>query len=146
MAYPTGLLAFVLEDIDRQIASVKLTCQQVRAEAAAGNIPSSRILDLFVNLQQSKVSLAAAAGTSGIGAYAQAAKNNPALDVVAEFTAVLNTIDGVLAWITTNFPKDGSGWLLAKSFSGNTITDRTFAPAATAGFRTQLDSLIATIT
>ena len=45
MAYPTSSNALILEDIDRQMVAVKLYAQQVRAECAAGNVPSSRILD-----------------------------------------------------------------------------------------------------
>ena len=146
MAYPTGMLAFVLESIDRTAASTKVNCQNVRNEAAAGNIPSSRILNLFIELRQNRVQLAAAAGTSGIGAYAQAAKNLPGLDVVAEFTAMLAAFDAVTAWINANFPKDGSGFLLAQTLGADSPVDRMFSPAQTAGFRTALDSLIATIT
>lgn len=145
MAYPTGMLSFVLEDIDRTIAEVKRDCQAVKAESLAGTVPSARILGLFINLRQNRAQLATAAATPGIGAYAQAQKNQPALDVVAEFNSVIAAMDGVTAWINTNFPKDGSGFLLAQTLGANSPLDRTFTTAALANFRTQLDSLIATI-
>lgn len=145
-AYPTGMLSFVLEDIDRTIAEVKSRSQAVRTESANTDIPSSRILDLYLFLAQSRVSLSAAGATPGIGAYAQQAKNNPTLDVVAAFNSVISALDAVTAWIQANFPKDvATQALLAKIFSSNTIIDRTFPPASTAGFRTVLDALIATI-
>ena len=146
MAYPTGMLSIVLEDIDRRIAALKFYAQQVRAECIAGNVPSSRILDVFINLQQERTALVTAAATPGLAQFAKDQKNNQTLDVVAEFNGVIAMLDGINSWLTTNFPKDASGFLLAKSFSGNTIIDRLFAPAQTSGFQVQLANLIATIT
>lgn len=145
MAYPTGVLSRALEQIDDRAAALKLFAQQLRAECAAGNTPSSRILDAYIILVQERAELVAAAAVPGIVDYARTQKNNQALDVVTEFTAMVAAIDGVTSWLTTNFPKDASGYLLAKQFSGNTIVDRMFTPAMTATFRTQLDALIATI-
>lgn len=145
MAYPTGLLSIVLEDIDRRAAGIKLYVSQVKAEAAAGNIPSTRILDVFINLKQERVALAAATSTAGLPAYAQAQKNQPGLDVVAEFNAMTAAIDGVTSWIVNNFPKDAGGILLERTWGASSPVDRTFTPTQTAGFRTVLDTLIATI-
>ena len=148
MAYPTGMLSFVLENIDREMAGIKLTCQQVKAESIAGSIPSSRIWTLFINLRQSRQELVAAGSTPGIAEFARAQKNMPALDVVAEFTSVLAALDGVTAWVGTNFPKvtDGNGtWLLAQSLGADSPVDRMFTTAQLATFRTVLDGLIATI-
>ena len=145
MAYPTWLLSFILDDIDRRVAGVKLLGTQVRTESLAGAIPSTRILNLFINLQQERIALVAAAATPGIVQFARDQKNNQTLDVVVEFTAMLVALDAVIAWISTNFPKDAGGFLLARSFSGTTIVDRMFPSAQTAGLRAQLDTLIATI-
>lgn len=145
MAYPTGMLSFVLEHIDRRIADVKRNATNVRNEANSGDIPSSRILTLLVNLRQDRTSLVAAAATPGIGAYAQQIKNNPTLDVVAEFNSVIASLDQVVAWIVANFPQDGQGFLLAQTLGPAGPVDRMFTPAQTSGLRTQLDSLIITI-
>lgn len=145
MAYPTGMLSIVLEDIDRRAAALKLYAQQVRAECAVGNVPSSRILDVYVNFKQERAALASAAATPGLTQFARDQKQNQTLDVVAEFNAMIAAIDGVTGWLETNFPKDAGGFLLAKSFSAGTIVDRLFPASQTAGFRTQLDTLIAAI-
>lgn len=139
------MLSFVLEDVDRLAAAAKLYAQQVRGECVTGNVPSSRILDMYINLKQYRSQFAAAATTPGIGPYAQTAKNNATLDVVAEFNNMVAKIDAVTAWLETNFPKDGSGFLLAKLFSAGTIIDRLFTAAQLANFVTQLDGLIAAI-
>lgn len=145
MAYPTGLLSLVLEDIDRRAINVKGYCQRTRDQAAAGNIPSATILDVLVRLIQDRTALQSAASTPGIADFARDQKDNQALDVVAEFTAMVAAISGAIEWVTTNFPKDGGGFLLAQTFGATGPIDRQFTPAQTAGFRTQLDAVIGTI-
>jgi hypothetical protein len=68
MAYPTGMLSLVLSHIDQHLVGLKLMVQQVRAEAAAGSIPSSRILTLFIDLRQARVTTALDAVTDWISA------------------------------------------------------------------------------
>lgn len=146
MAYPTISLRDALSDVDRSAKRVKAFCQARRAEMAAGNVVSTTIFEVFIQLRQERAIMAAAAATPGIGPYAQAEKNNPTLDVVAEFTAMTGAIDGCIAWINTNFPKQGgSGYLLAQTLGPEGPVDRQFTPAETAGLRTQLDAVIAAI-
>jgi hypothetical protein len=145
MAYPTGMLSLTLEDIDRRAVSVKGYCQRAKDTLAAGNSPATTILDLFVRLRQDRAAFAAAANVPGIAAYAQAQKDDAQLDLAAEFVAMLTAIDGVTTWIANNFPKDGNGFLLAQTLEANGPVDRQFTPAQTAGLRTQLDTILATI-
>lgn len=145
MAYPTGVLGQVLSEIDSRILKVKIQSQSLRNDLAAGNVASGRILAFFQYLRSERAALVTAAAVPGLAAYAQLEKNNNTLDVVAEFNAVISAIDGVSSWINTNFPKDGSGFLLERTLGADGPIERTFAPATTATFRTQLDGLIATI-
>lgn len=146
MAYPTGMLSFVLEQIDGRVLSLKRYCQQVRADAAAGPIQSGRILSTFQSLRFDRAALASAAATPGLAQFARDQKNNQALDVVAEFNTMMAAIDNVTSWISTNFPTDpGTGALLERTWGPDQPIERTFTSAQTAGFRTQLDTLIATI-
>lgn len=145
MAYPTGMLSLTLEDIDRRLLRIKAQLQNLRTSAAAGNTAATIVMDLYRTLRVERAMLVTAAGMSGLAAYAQAQKNNPQLDVAAEFTAVIAAMDNVTTWLTTNFPKDGSGYLLAQTWGPDGPVDRQFTPAETATFRTQLDGLIATI-
>lgn len=145
MAYPTGMLSFVLEGIDQRILKVKQQAQALRTDAAAGAIQSGRILSTHQYLRAERAALTAAASTPGLAQYARDQKNNQTLDVVAEFTAVIAAIDQVVGWIETNFPKDAGGFLLERTLGADGPLERTFTPAQTAGFRTQLDSLIAMI-
>ena len=145
MAYPTGMLSLTLQDIDRRAASLKAYCQRASDSMLAGNIGSATVFDLFIRLKGDRAVFSAAASVPGLADYAKIQKNSPNLDVVAEFTSMLSAIDGVTTWISTNFPKDGSGFLLAQTWGANGPVDRTFAPAVTAGLRTQLATLIGSI-
>lgn len=146
MAYPTDSLSRVLEDIDRRMIGLKELAVRRKAEMAAGNVGSMAIVqDLFPSLRKHRAALVTAAATQGIGAYAQQIKNNGTLDVVEEFNAVITAIDNVLNWISANFPKDASGFLLAQTLGAEGPVDRQFTPAQTAGLRTQLDTIISAI-
>lgn len=145
MAYPasTSVPAQTLDAVDRLALNLKAFCQRRKAEMAAGNVPSTTIFDVVINLRSARSQLQAAASVPGIAAYAQAQKGNPSLDIVAEFTAMVNAIDGVVSWVVANFPKDGTGtYLLAQTMGAEGPVDRQFSPAQTAGLRTALDSVI----
>lgn len=145
MAWPTGTLSITLEDVDRRASAVKQYATQSRDRMAAGNVPSTLIFDLFIRLKNDRAALASAATVPGIANYAQAQKGDTQFDVAAEFNNLLATIDGVTAWISANFPKDSNGYLLAQTWGAEGPVDRQFSSATTAGLRSVLDTLIATI-
>lgn len=127
---------------------IKNRAQTLSVQAAAGSISSSAILDFATGLADARFLLLKASQTGGIGAYAQAQMNDNTLSVATEFTTMMAALDDAIAWVVTNFPKDASGFLLARQFqAGNTgrTVDRQFTPAQTATFRTVLDALAATI-
>lgn len=140
------MLSFVLEQIDQRILSIKKQAQALRADAAAGALPSGRILSMHQYLRAERVALVTASSTPGLAQFARDQKNNQSLDVVTEFNAVIAAIDGVVGWIAANFPTDvATGALLERTLGADGPVERTFTAAQTAGFRTQLDNLIATI-
>jgi hypothetical protein len=146
MAYPTGMLSFVLEGIDSRALKIKSYCQNLRNASAAGPIQSGQILSVFQALRQDRAALVTASSTPGLAQYAKDQKNNQTLDVVAEFNGMIAAIDQVVSWITTNFPKDAATQcLLERTLGSEGPIEVTFTSAQTAGMRTQLDSLIATI-
>jgi len=129
-------------------AQVKNQASSLRTSSAAGNVASGLILSVTNGLADAKAALNRSAACVGIAAYAQAQIADGTVDVAATFTAMLSAIDGVTSWVVTNFPKDGTGTLLATKFnadnSGHT-QDQQFTSAQTAGLRTALDALIAAI-
>ena len=126
--------------------SVKQRSVSITAASNAGAVSAVEIIALAADLATARENLARIAAVPGIGAYAQAQVSDATLDVAAAFTAMVNAIDATRTWIVTNFPKDGSGYLLAAQFDGTgRITYRTFDTVQLAGLRTQLAALIATI-
>lgn len=145
MAYPTGLLSLKLAEIDRIALSIKNYCNSASTRLLNNSQPSTLIFDLYIRLKQDRQVLSAAASIPGIVDYAKTQKNDANLDIVAEFTTMLGAIDDATLWIENNFPKDGSGYLLAQTLEATGPVDRMFTPASTGGLRVVLDAIVATI-
>lgn len=132
-------------------AQVKASAQSVVNESAAGPISAVRILEFSSNLASNRTQLARWAGVPGVAEYAKSVSGDPTLDIVAEYTLMFAQTDPTLAgscakWIIDNFPKDGSNNLLAAKFAADgTVSYNTFTTVQTAGLRTALGTLIATI-
>lgn len=145
MAMPTGLLSSALKEIDQSVIAVKGLTSAINTAATAGFISSSSIFAYYARLKAERNRLNTLQSKPGLAAYAQSQYNNGALNIAAEFTLMFNAIDATLAWIETNLPKDGNGFLLISTLGTNGPVDRQFSQAETAGFRTQLAALLATI-
>jgi len=146
MAFPanTDALAATLLAVQSEAKSLKQYATDVKAASLAGPISANVVVDLYLRLVAAKARFTAAAGVSGLGAYAQAQLGGGGLDVAAEFAAMNSAIDGVRTWIDGNFPSN-AGYILKDQLGAGGVTVRTFTTAALATFRAQLDSLIATI-
>ena len=148
MAFP-GTNLYTLNDAFtglRMLASqIRQQSLSLRSSSAAGPTGFPSILAYLQSLKAQRAKLATLAAVPGLAAYAQAQLGN-SIDIAAEYTAMLGGIDGCVTWMITNIPKDGSSYLLGAQMDGSgNVTDRTFTSAELAGFRTQLDALIATI-
>lgn len=149
MAWPasTDRLERVLEGVDEKANQVKAHLQAIVSASEAGAIPRHRIINTMAMLTQAVAVFQAAASVPGLVQYAKDQKADQALDVAAEFTAMVRACTALRDWILTNFPKDaGSGAWLAQSFdSAGVATELTFSTAALAQFRSNANSVIATI-
>lgn len=152
MAFPstTGTKQDNLSDAWERARSlagqIKSQTQSLRNDSAAGAIDAFRLVDLATMLAGAKVLFLRASGLAGIVNYARSQIDDPTFDVVANFTAMIAQVDNLISVITTNFPKDGSGFLLERSFAADgTWISRKLTTAQTALFRTAADSLIASI-
>lgn len=140
----TDPLARALLSAQSTAAALKTYVAGVRAACAAGSVSANLLVELHLRLIADKASLQANAAVSGIAAYAQAQYSDPAYDVAAEFTSMVNAITGVINWIVANFPASG-GYIQKDQISAAGITVRSFTSAQTAGLVTQLDSLTSAI-
>jgi hypothetical protein len=135
--------------VARDTASgIKNRSQNLYDRCAAGDTSALTILDYATYLADMKLRLDQVTSVGGIVAYAQAQIDDATFDIAAEYTAMATQIGVTLSWIDDNFPKDGSGYLLAVKFKtgdpGRT-EPRLLSSAQTAGLQTALQALLATI-
>lgn len=147
MAFPAsnGALSDVLERACRTAIQMKALAERTSARLASEDASATEVIELFKQLRSYRSALSDAAAAPGIVAYAQDQLGDGALDVATEFNAMLAAVDAVTGWVQANFPRDGSGYLLAQTWGVDRPADRMFSPAQTAGLRTQLDALAATV-
>jgi len=147
MAFPSTAdpLSRALLDVQNTARQLKTYAQSVKDATAAGTVSANLVIEFYLALVAAKAKFSAAASVSGLGQYAKDQFANQALDIVAEFTAMSNAVDACGTWINGNVPKDGSGYLLKDKLTASGVDVRTFSSAATAGLRTQIDLLLATI-
>lgn len=113
----------------------------------AGGSNADWLLGLLMRLRGMQTSLTELSATPGIAAYAREQEGDPEYDVVAEFTAMLATLDDTADWLANVMPKDGSGYLLLWTLdpnTGNRIT-RTFTGTQLASLGTKLQTLVNTV-
>jgi hypothetical protein len=152
MPFPSSIgttpktLSQALINISALAGDVKAQALRVKADSIAGPISAYTIIQLCGLLADRRDAMASLASTPGINAYAQGEYASPTLDIVSAYNEMVAQIDATRSWITTNFPKSGTGELLSQKFDGNgRIVYNTFSTATLATFRTQIDALIATI-
>lgn len=145
MSYPTNSLQSVLQDIDRRLIGIKNRAGRDRATLSGGSTSATTIIDVFKTMRGDRVWLDSVKSTAGLPQYSKDIKNDQTLDIVTEFNSVLSAMDSVTLWIETNFPVDGSGFLLKETFTANGTNDRQFTPSQTAGLVAALDTLTASI-
>lgn len=126
---------------------IKNIAQDLRTASAAGPILARRPVVVMEELSELRAQLVTLAAVPGLAVYAQDQFGDANLNIVTEYTAMRNALDAVVSWITGAIPKDSvSGrWLLIEEIVSGQRVDRTFSSAETAGMRTVLDALIATI-
>jgi hypothetical protein len=124
--------------------SLKSGLQAQRALFDAGTT-ADVVLNCMQGVKSARDILNAEKSTVGLNAYARLMYDNTALDFVAETNAVIAACDTLLAWMVTNIPKDGGGYLLLQQISGGTIVWRSLTKPQLAGLVSQVDTLIAAL-
>ena len=136
-------LAEALLDARREVLAVQNYMSDLRGRTLAGSLGAMAFVDNYTQLISSRTFLASIETVAGIQAYAQDQLNDNTFAIGARFTEVQNAITSTISWITTNYPVSTDGYLKTHQIDGTTNpTERQFATAATAGFRTQADILI----
>lgn len=152
MAFPASapLLSDELAKALNEARRIRNLSTAIKAASLAGPVARFELVAYMAQLNRAVGIWNAARSTPNIADYAQQQLGNGALDVAAEFTAMLNATTALRDWVFNNFPKDsgagGSGaWLVYSYDSAGVQTSLTFATAELAQFRTNVDALLATI-
>jgi hypothetical protein len=134
-------------DMARDAAgAIRSRSVSVRDRGQAGTLLAYEVIQLAQTIADSIDLFANAAALPGIVQYAQAQISDPNIDIVAEFTAMNNSAIATRNWIISNFPQDGSGYLLFYKFDANgRILNRTLTTGQVAALVPILDALIATV-
>lgn len=130
-----------------QAANVKNQAATLSAQCAAGNVAAQAILNFLTVIADATLMLNKAAAVTGLAAYAQAQLGD--VNISAEFQTMLTAMAAVTSSVLSTMPLDPTNtYLMVTSFTpdgtGRT-QQRTFTPAQTAGIKTVLDALVATI-
>lgn len=152
MALPTTPpLNEVLTQARERWLNLKISAIQARDRSASNDISAGYVLLVLDRLREDLSYFNSIASTPGLTQYARDQYADQGMDIVADFNAMMNAITNTINWIVSALPKapaDGQGneYLLLKTIDATGVrSDRLFTPAQTAGLRTQLDSIIATI-
>lgn len=140
-------LATALARVRASAHGVKQAAQDLRTASAAGPIVARRIVHVMEEFTAAHERFNAIKTTPGLAAYARDQFADQGLDLAAEVSAMQSALVACVTWIQTNMPKDSASgrWIAVEELIDGKRVDRLLAPAATAGLRTVLDALIATI-
>lgn len=146
MPFPanTATLRDTWETVQRTARDLKKYLQDFNTQSLAGPLSANAVIGVMNALIIAKTQNTAAAGVGGLAAYAQEQVNDPTLNVAAEFTSMNDAITLAINWIVANFPANG-GYIQKDTLSATGVAVRSFTTAELAGLRTQLSSVIATI-
>lgn len=145
MAFKTGSVAFVYDEVCRTAAEIKDACARTATAMAAANTPATTVFDLLIRAKQTIARFNTLKSTPGLAEYAKAQNDDPTYEVGAEFAAMLVALTLLASQIESDFPKDGNGFLLAQTFGASGPVDRAFTPAQTAAIRNRLNAVVASI-
>jgi hypothetical protein len=148
MAFRTDGLGKAYSKAQSEAIRLKSYASQASASLAAATTSGNAVIQIMTTLKSSIEVFDSVSSLPGIAAYAQDDENDPAYDVVAEFTAMRNAAVSARDWIINNFPVSNPGGFLEKDTvaADGSITVRQFTPGQTAGLQTELTALANTIT
>ena len=147
MAFPASVQtqADALAELRRFVIQMKQRAENRSAALNAGNVSGAYIIAMLEDLKYAITLFNATQSVSGISGYAQDQYSDPGLDIAAEFLSMKNAAIAARDWIIANIPEN-NGYILIRSIdTDGSLIDRQFTPTQTAGLKTLLDTLAATV-
>jgi hypothetical protein len=149
MALPPALtqnsLAYALGVVQNYAAQAKDRATSAVAVMAASSVNTGFVFSLLDALNGLIANLNAVKATAGLDSYATAQVPGYASTMSSDITATVNAAQACIDWVVANFPVSAP-WLLALQLNADgSRTPRLFTSVQTAGLRTALQNLLATI-
>lgn len=140
-------LGSALSAVQGLAASAKQAATSAVGSMSAGAVDANYVFSLLNSLNSFIASLNALAATQGLDAYATEQVPGYAGTMSSDIAATVSAAQACIAWVVSNFPKDSTNtFLLSETLNADgSRTPRSFSSAQTAGFRTALNALLATI-
>lgn len=135
----------VYNEVKIRMLGIKRLADRVAAEFAGGGASNS-VLAVLDNLVAIREQMDSVTAVPGIQEYAQIAENDPAYDVIAEFTAVRTAVVAAIDEIRSTYPVSAGGY--AEEFEigqGGARVYRLFSAAQLSGLVTALQNISAQI-
>ena len=153
MAYPasTQNLQDWMAAIDQKAIVVKNEANNQSAASSAGTLNMDMVRRFYDLLKAVNVFYTSAASVTGLANFIITQKQNATADPLGDFTTMQNAIKGTIDWLNTNVPSGTFnsttyklGWVFPVDYT-TPVSTLTFTALQTAGYRTVLTTLIATI-
>lgn len=130
-------------------AGARATAGRMKSTAqsfvAAGSITRRSVLEYANSLADSLAAFNSFTAVPGVGAFAKEQTNDPNFDIAAEFNTMRTQLVATQDWIVANFPAT-TGELRVYTFDVNKrFADVNLTAGQLSAFKTQLNSLIATV-
>lgn len=151
MAFPSATnnatLGAVLAQVQAYAAGIKSSASAAVAVLAANSVNTAYVFLMLDQLSGVIGNLNTYKNVVGLNAYATANIPGYAGTLTTDIAAIITAAQACIDWIVANFPKDGTNtYILAYILNANgTRTMASFTSVQTAGLRTALNTLIATI-
>jgi len=138
-------LAYALNVVQNYAAQAKDRATSANTVMAAGPVDATFVFNLLDQLAGLIANLNAVKNVVGLNSYATTNVPGYAGTMTSDITATVNAAQACIDWVVANFPVSVP-WLLAFQLNADgSRTPRSFSSVQTAGFRTALQNLLATI-
>lgn len=142
----TVSLRQILKEIISIARAIKSASTSMLDQSAAGDVSAHDIALLANDFQIHDDRLSSLETAPGLLQHAKDHFNDQTFNATAEVTSLKVATASTITWIDANIPKSAGGrWLEIEEIVAGRVVERTLTPAQTAGLRTELTALLATI-
>lgn len=132
------------QTVKRAAVQLKVNLASFNTRLAGSSADYDFLRDIYQTLARADSQFTSLRSTQGLADFARVQEGDPSYDVAAEFVGMQAAIAVALSWLDANIPtnvelKTPFNW------SDGTMVSTTFNVTQTAGLRTEIDAILATI-